>query len=91
MNLQWEKRLDDLWTVREFEPPKTGVSLPCAVIYEDPEDDEIRGFYFRDWGMDRDEITPYLCYLACEGLQLENSNTSLQSLKQTADFYGGKA
>ncbi|MCC5602940.1 hypothetical protein [Nostoc favosum] len=80
----WEKEVDR-FTLQEYEPKP--YSLGCVVIYNglvyagDPEDGDIdeMQFSFRDWGMEREEITAEQCFMVCQSLLWSNANVSIST------------
>lgn len=85
MTLVWEKTLNSNWSLEELqEEPRL---LNCVVLYEDKEEGESHSFHFRGWGMDRDSITTRDCWVACQGLMMDDANVTLQTLKTVVDYY----
>jgi len=84
--IAWEKKLDQIWTLREVvsDHPNT---LNCTITNTDPDTSEEWFFAFSQWGMERDKITGYQCYIVCQGLLYEDANVALAGFKACFDHY----
>ena len=80
----WEKEIDR-FTLQEYEPAP--MSLNYCILYhgivyagdpEDSDEDEMQ-FSFRDWGMNREEITAEQCFITCQSLLWSNANVSIST------------
>lgn len=81
-NLIWEKKISQNLTLQEYEnpnPTKPPYQLSCIVVYEDLEEDWIKGFYFNGWGINRELITFHECVTVITCFLYEKVDSSVCS------------